>query len=280
MMMFKKFTPILTFLKKFSNKIIFSLDKRKKLVITAFVLALGLLAVQLFTFSWHYWAIIILAALTYLLSSWSLIEGLNGVEWLTVLTLPVLFTIGIGFFYFLTPVSWLVRGPIIILYGVGLYGLLLTENIFSVAAIRTIQLLRSAHAVAFLLTLIISFFLYNVILSFRFDPWFNFLLVFATSFPLLLQGLWCINLEEKITKKIWSYTLALSFVLGEIVLAFSFWPVSVAVGSLSLTTSLYILLGLSQHQVSERLFRRTINEYIGVGVAVLVVIFLTTHWGG
>ncbi len=102
MMMFKRFTPILTFLKKFSNKIIFSLDKRKKLVITAFVLALGLLTVQLFAFSWHYWAIIILAALTYLLSSWSLIEGLNGVEWLTVLALPVLFTIGIGFFYFLT----------------------------------------------------------------------------------------------------------------------------------------------------------------------------------
>jgi len=293
-MMFRKFTPILTSLTRFSNKhsffsnkhsfflnkLIFSLDKRKKFVITAFVLVLGLLVIQWFGFSGPYLAIIILALLTYLLSAWSLIEGLSGIEWLTVLILPFLFTIGVGFFYFLTPTSWLARAPMIILYGIGLYGLLLTENIFSVAAIRTIQLLRSAHAVAFLLTLVASFFLYNVILSFRFDSWFNFLLVFAASFPLLLQGLWCINLEEKITKKIWSYTLALSFVLGEIALAFSFWPVSVAVGSLSLTTGLYVLLGLSQHEISERLFRRTINEYIGVGVTVLIVIFLTTHWGG
>jgi len=272
--------PTLTLLKKFSNSVIYGLNKRKKFILTAFVLAIGLLAIQLFGFSWRYQAIIILAVLTYLLSAWSLIEGLGGIEWLTVLTLPVLFTVGVGLFYFLTPTLWLDRIPLIILYAGGIYGLLLTENIFSVAAIRTIQLLRSAHAVSFLLTLITSFFLYNIILSFRLDPWFNFGLFFATSFPLLLQGLWCINLDEKITKRIWLYSLGLSFVMGEIALVFSFWPVSVAVGSLSLTTSLYILLGLSQNYLSERLFRRTINEYIGVGIAVLLVIFLTTHWGG
>ena len=279
-MMSKKFMPILTSLTKFSDRLIYGLNKRKKFIITAFVLALGLLAIQLFGLTWRYQAIIILAVLTYFLSAWSLIEGLSGVEWLTVLTLPVLFTIGVGFFYFLTPALWIDRIPVIILYAAGVYGLLLTENIFSVAAIRTIQLLRSAHAVSFLLTLVTSFFLYNVILSFRLDSWFNFGLFFVVSFPLLLQGLWCINLEERITKKIWLYSLGLSFVIGEIALVFSFWPVSVAVGSLSLTTSLYILLGLSQNQLSERLFRRTINEYIGVGIAILIVIFLTTHWGG
>ena len=282
-MMSKKFTPILISLQRFFNKFSFSLGKRVKFVITTCFLVLCFLAIQLFDFSLfnsYFLAILVLSFLTYLLSSWSLIEGLNGVEWLTVLILPFLFTLGVGFFYFLTPNSWFARIPLIILYGAGIYSLLLTENIFSVAAIRTIQLLRSAHAVAFLLTLVTSFFLYNVILSFRLDPWFNFLFVLAASFPLFLQGLWCINLEEKITKKIWLYTLALSFVLGEIALAFSFWPVSLATGSLSLTTGLYVLLGLSQHELSERLFRRTVNEYIGVGIAVLVVIFLTTHWGG
>jgi len=106
------------------------------------------------------------------------------------------------------------------------------------------------------------------------------LLIFSISLPIFLQGLWCINLEEKLTAKTWLYSLSSALILGEIALAFSFWPVTVAVGSLSLTTSLYILLGLVQHQFSERLFRRTINEYIGVGIAILIVIFLTTHWGG
>lgn len=259
---------------------IFNLSKRKKFIITAIILTIGLVMIQVSGISWRYQAIVALAGLTYLLSAWSLIEGLSGIEWLTVLILPVLFTTGAGLFYFLTPASWLARLSVVLLYGLGMYSLLLTENIFSVAAIRTIQLIRSAHAVSFLLSLIASFFLYNVILSFRQDPWFNFLVVFLASFPLILQGLWCVNLEPKINKKIWFYSLALSLVLGEMALVFSFWPVTVVVGSLSLTTGLYIVLGLTQQYLSERLFKKTINEYIGVGIAVLIVILLTTHWGG
>lgn len=258
----------------------FKLNKRKKFIITAIVLTLGLLAIHLTGITWRYPALVILAVLTYFLSAWSLKEGLNGVEWLTVLTLPVLFTISVGLFYFLTPTSWWARVPIIILYGGGIYGLLLTENIFSVAAMRTIQLVRSAHAVSFLLTLATSFFIYNVIFSFRQPVWVNFIAVLLFSFPLILQGLWCINLEPRIEKNLWLKTVALSLVMGEMALVFSFWPVSVAVGSLSLTTTLYIALGLTQQYLNERLFKKTINEYIAVGVAVLIVILLTTRWGG
>jgi len=259
---------------------VFKLSKRKKFIITAIVLALGLLAIHLTGITWRYPALAILAVLTYFLSAWSLKEGLNGVEWFTVLALPVLFTISVGLFYFLTPTSWWVRVPMIILYGGGIYGLLLTENIFSVAAIRTIQLVRSAHAVSFLLTLATSFFIYNVIFSFRQPVWVNFIAVLLFSFPLILQGLWCINLEPKIEKSLWFKTIALSLVMGEMALVFSFWPVSVAVGSLSLTTALYITLGLTQQYLNERLFKKTINEYVAVGVAVLIVILLTTRWGG
>ena len=258
----------------------FKLDKRKKFIITAIILTLGLLVIHLGEITWCYQAIAILAVLTYFLSAWSLKEGLNGIEWLTVLALPVLFTISVGLFYFLTPTFWWARVPIIILYGGGIYGLLLTENIFSVAAIRTIQLVRSAHAVSFLLTLATSFFVYNVIFSFRQPVWVNLIAVLLFSFPLILQGLWCINLEPKIEKSLWFKTIALSLVMGEMALVFSFWPVSVAVGSLSLTTSLYITLGLTQQYLNERLFKKTINEYIAVGIAVLIVILLTTRWGG
>jgi len=259
---------------------LFKLDKRKKFIVTVITLTLGFLVIHLGGVTWRYQTIAILAILTYFLSAWSLKEGLNGIEWFTVLALPALFTISVGLFYFLTPAFWWVRVPIIILYGGGIYSLLLTENIFSVAAIRTIQLVRSAHAVSFLLTLVTSFFVYNVVFSFRQPFWINFMAVLLFSFPLILQGLWCINLEPKIEKSLWLKTIALSLVMGEMALVFSFWPVSVAVGSLSLTTTLYITLGLTQQYLNERLFKKTINEYIGVGIVVLVVILLTTHWGG
>jgi len=256
------------------------ISKRQRFIISATLLSFGLLAIQLANVSWRYQAIFGLTILTYLLSAWSLREGVSGIEWLTVLILPTLFTAGVGLFYFLLPSSWLARLPVAALYGLGLYALLLTENIFSVATIRNIQLLRAAHAVGFLLTLLTAFFLYNTILSFRFSFWLNFIFVFLASFPLFIQGLWSVKLEEKISGQIWFYSLALSLIVAEGALALSFWPVTVSADSLALITVMYVVLGLTQHYLSQRLFRRTINEYLTVGIIVLAVILITTHWGG
>lgn len=269
MTMFKKFLPISI-----------SLHKRQKFILTAVILAAGLLAIQVTNIPWRYQAIGALAVLTYLLSAWSLVEGLTKIKWFTVLTLPVLFTAGVGLFYFLLPARWLARLPVALAYGLGIYVLLLTENIFSVAAIRTIQLLRAAHAVGFLLTLVTAFFLYDTILSFRLDSWFNFLFVGVVSLPLLICGLWSINLEEGIGRKTWLYSFSLSLILAEMALAFSFWPVTVVTGSLFLVTTMYIILGLTQLEFSQKLFRRSIYEYLGVGIVVLLIMLFTTHWGG
>lgn len=256
------------------------ISKRQKFIISAALLSIGLLAIQLANISWRYQAIFGLTFLTYLLSVWSLREGISGIEWLTVLILPTLFTAGVGLFYFLLPSGWLARLPVAALYGLGLYALLLTENIFSVAAIRNIQLLRAAHAVGFLLTLLTAFFLYDTILSFRLSFWLNFIFVFLVSLPLFIQGLWSVNLEERISGQIWFYSLALSLIVAEGALALSFWPVTVSAGSLALITIMYVVLGLTQHYLSQRLFKRTINEYLTVGIIVLAVILITTHWGG
>lgn len=256
------------------------LTKRIKFVITAVLLSAGLFIIQLANVSWRYQAICFLTILTFLLSAWSLKEGLTGIKWLTVLILPTLFTAGVGLFYFLLPSAWLARLPVAGLYGLGLYALLLTENIFSVAAIRNIQLFRAANAVGFLLTLLTAFFLYDTILSFRLSFWLNFLLVFLLSLPLFIQGLWSVNLEEKISQQILFYSLALSLIVAEGALALSFWPVTVSAGSLALITIMYVVLGLTQYYLSQRLFKKTINEYLTVGIIVFAVIILTTHWGG
>ena len=262
------------------NFLLGRINKRGKIIINTAFLSLGFLWVGISEIFWRFRAIAILSCLTYFLSAWSLIDSLRGIGWFTILTLPTFFTAGVGFFYFLLPAAWYTRIPVVILYGLGIYVLLLVGNIFSVASIRTIQLLRSAQAVGFLLTLITSFFLYDTILSFRLSFWVNFFLIVLISFPLIIQALWSVNLEEKITFRLFIYAFALSLIQGEIVTAFSFWPLSITVCSLALTTSLYISLGLTQNYLVQRLFSKTINEYIGVGLAVLLVIFLTTHWGG
>lgn len=256
------------------------MSKRRKIIITSFLLSLGLLIVQWQVTSYRYWAILLLGLLTYLLSAWSLKEGLDGVEWVTVLTLPPLFTVGMGLFYFLLPDAWLARVAIVLLYALGIYILLLTENIYSVATIRNIQLLRAAQASGFLLTLVAAFFLFDTVFSFRLSPWLNSGIIFVLGVLLFFQGLWPATLEKRISAKLFSTSLVLGLVLAQVTLGISFWPLTVSTSSLFLITVLYILLGLMQNQLQDRLFPKTVREYLWLGVIVFLTIFLTTGWGG
>ncbi len=256
------------------------MTKRRKFLLVSFLLALGLVATQLVQVEFRYHALVVLVFLAYGLSAWSLFDDLKRVEWVTVLTLPTLYPVSVGLFYFLLPEGVLSRVFVLGLFGVGMYALLLTENIFSVAAIRTIQLLRAAHAVGFLIALVTAFFLYDTMWSFRWPAWMNGLWVMGFSFLLFLQGLWSAELSEgSISKRTWLFGILTSFALAEVAVGLSFWPVSIAVGSLFLVSMFYVALGISQQYFMGRLFAKTLQEYIGVGVVVLLTLTLLTQWG-
>src|SRR3990172_3721344 len=207
------------------------MSKRTRMALTALVLTLGILSIQSVDVDNRYQAIGILAGLAYGLSAWSFSEDLKGIGWLTVLILPVLYPVSVALFYFLLPDRLLSRLMIMTIFGTGMYALLLTENIFNVAAIRTIQLLRAAHAVGFLLTLMVAFFLWDTIFSFRLYGWWNALLVGVTAWPLAVQTLWSVNLEEKLTPPVIWGSVVVSWGLFALSLMISFWPVTITVRS-------------------------------------------------
>lgn len=163
----------------------------------------------------------------------------------------------------------------LLLFAVGQYALLLTANIFSVAAIRTIALFRAASAVGFVMTLATGFLLYNTLLSFRFQFWVNGIVVAIISFLLLIPALWSVGLAESVSKKVLTFGFWLAVMSGLLAIGISFWPVSIAVASLFLTTSLYVYMGISQHYFSQKLFTRTIWEYVTVGLVVLITMLVT-----
>lgn len=254
--------------------------KRQKFVLTAATLAVGVGGIQLASLELRYVLVGLLTGLTWAMSAWSLKEGLNGVEWLTVLLPPTLFTAGVGLFYILLPSHWAAKVAIFVLFAVGQYAQLLTANIYSVAAIRTIALFRSANAVGFVMTILTGFLLYNTVLSFRLGFWFIGPLVAIVSGLLALPALWSVNLEPTVSVEIRAYTFWLGILIGLLAIAVSFWPVGTTVYSLFLTTVLYVYLGLTQHQLSQRLFRRTVWEYVTVGLVVLTTMLITAGWGG
>lgn len=256
-----------------------SMTKRKKLGLVAILLTLGILGIQSVEVESRYQTIGLLAGAAYALSVWAMLEDLKGIEWLTTMILPVLYPVSVALFYFLLPERILTRTLIVGLFGLGMYALLLTENIFNVASIRTIQLLRAAHAVGFLLTLLVAFFLWDTIFSFRLSPWWNGLLVGISAWPLALSTLWSVNLEEKLTPPVMWGSLAISWALLVFSLLISFWPVTITVASLFLVTALYVGLGIGQQHLAGRLFKKTLQEYLWVGVIVLTAVFFLARWG-
>lgn len=249
------------------------------MVLSALFLSLGLVGVQSLPLEIRYILIMGLGLASWLFSGWALKEGLNGIEWVTSILPSVLFTIAVGMFYILLPAAWWARLLIAVVFAVGQYALLLTANIFSVAAIRTIALFRAASAVGFVMSLITGFFLFDTIFSFRmFFPLIG-LSVATASFLLLLPALWSVELLPKISSRVASYSLWMAIFMGIVAMSIAFLPVSISVSALFLSTVLYVFLGIAQHQFADRLFARTVGEYVTVGVAVTITMLATVGWG-
>jgi len=145
-----------------------------------------------------------------------------------------------------------------------------------VSSFKTIALLRAARGVGFVMTLVITFLIYDAILSLRQNIFISSGLVFVSSFLLFLQGFWSIDLEERFDKKLFVMTLISALIMLEINAMLFFWPATVVVGSLFLTSGVYLLLGLGQAKLEERLFPSVIREYLTVGIVVLIGMFLLT----
>lgn len=246
----------------------------------AVILTTGLVVTQLLNSDSRFLIIGSLAVSSYLLSVWALREDLSGVGWFTLFVLPTMYTLAVGLSYFLLPVRWITRLPVALLYALGIYALLLTENIYNVAAARTIQLLRAAHAVGFLFTLITAFLLCQTFLSFHLPFYLNFLGIFLIAFPLILQALWCVNLEEGITYDTAKYSFFFSLIVAEIALAFSFWPINLSLWALFLVATIYALLGVGQQHLAGRLFRKTAIEFFLVPVLIFLILLFSAKWGG
>lgn len=259
---------------------IFSISKRAKFILNSLFLSGGFVGINFLSNEYRFVAIAALTAATALLFVWALWEGLGLNATLLTLILPSLFTLGVGLFWFLLPTTVFARLPMVILYGLGIYALGLTSNIYTVSAIRTIALMRAAKGVGFVLSLLVAFLIFDAILSIRVNLISHFGLIFIASFLIFLQGVWVGRGKKQMDRKILVKSLVFSLGVGQIGLLLYFWPVTVVVGSLFLTIGVYVLLGLGQADEEGRLFRATVREYLLVGMIVFLAMLFATRWGG
>ncbi|KKR11979.1 MAG: hypothetical protein UT39_C0001G0034 [Candidatus Woesebacteria bacterium GW2011_GWA1_39_21] len=257
------------------------MDKRKRFIISSAILTATLITVQLLeNQTYKFICIALLGVLLVILFWWSLREGLKSKISFLILVLPLYYSIGSAVFWFLLPKSLWVTTFVSIFYGVSIYALFLTANVYSVSYLKTIALYRAAKGVGFLLTLIAFFLTLDGIISLRLSYLIIGPLVFVLTFPLYLQGFWTTTLESNMNPKAVNMALVASLLQAQVSIVLFFWPVSVIVGSLFLTIFFYIVMGLGQSEIEGRLFSQTVREYLMVGTVVFIVMLLSTSWSG
>ena len=255
-----------------------TVSKRQILVLFSILMTGGLTVSLLSEGRSLYLLSLLLAVAAGLVTVWVLRKDLAGIKYFVLPILPFFFTFAMALFFQLLLEMWLTRLPFMAVYGVSIYLIFLNQNVYNIASIRTIALLRAAHSVGLLFTLISVFIISNVTFSLRFN--FVILTVILTVICglMIFQTLWSFELEDLLTKRLLKMTLVLALIVGQVVLTLSFWPAEPTVSAIVVTTAVYVLLGLSQAFYADRLFRRTAIEYISLGVGVFLLLFLTTSW--
>lgn len=277
------------------------MTKRQKFFIATFILLIGVIIIRLGLGQFLPWRgrVVIFTISSILISLWALHdEDFKGIEWFTLPILPTSLAIGSILVYPLLPTrlenllwitlspdtslifGFLVRMLFLILFSVSYYASLLTGNIYNVAAVRSIQLLRVAHSIGFLLTVMSGLFFFLVISSLHLNSSINFILISLISFFLSIQAIWSINLEPKIGENVRNFSLLVALVIGEISWILSFWPLTVSMFALFLTAIFYELVGIIQYEMGEKLNPKIANEFIVVAIAVFLLTILVTEWGG
>lgn len=274
------------------------MQKRAKFVLVSLITALMLWISSLLPVDYQFGLTLAVSGLVYILTVWVLFEDLKGIEWVTLLILPVIFTFGSALFANFLPnsvprlfgrvfevetamlLAKVFRFIYYILFGVGLYGIILVENIFSVASIRTIQLFRAARSVNFILTLVSSLFLFTVVLSLKIPFWLIFILVFVVSLLLSFPSFWSVDLKNNQTGEIWRFSLMVGWLVGCFAIAVAFSPVKPFMGGLMITSLFYSLLGVLEQRLSSRVYLESVIEYVATVVIIVIIGVLTTSWTG
>lgn len=247
--------------------------RREKFVFFAIILGILLWLIQLTPVEYRYLAIAAFGVIAYFISALALKDDLQAREWFVILPLPALYSLVLGAFYFLLPTNFWSMIMILGFFVFGAYSLFLTGNIFSVAKGRTIQLVNAAQAIALFFAIVISLLGTQTIFSFNLPFYWNFLAIFGLHFPLALTIAWSVNLEEKISLEIWQLSVFSALIIAEVALLLSFLPMAVWNIALLIMAFFYLILGIIQIYLKEKLFRRAIAEYLLLA-AFIVVMFI------
>lgn len=273
MMMWLMFLPVLI-----------TMDKRVRYVISSVVSAIGFWSFLTLPYESRYFGLLAGVVLM-VFCFWfglGIIFTTDFFNRMMTAMLPVLFFISFGMFAVLLPNSWWLTLLVSLFFGVIVYVMFLVENVFWVAiGFRTVPLYRAAYTVGLIIMIMTAFMAFNSLYSFKMSPWLNFVAVGVIGIWLFLYHFWSVAIEladDGKKQRRWAYALISGLSLAEIALVLSFWPIGIFKTSVYLVSMVYVLAGLIQAAIRDRLFKRIWLQYVWIAVAIVLAVVVTTSW--
>lgn len=255
------------------------LSKRQKLVFGTVFLTLCLLASEIFSGVNHIFVGFILSLVTTLVIYLILRKDISGPSHYPLLILPFFYTLSVSAFYLLIPPRLISIIILTAFYAFGLYSLFLTQNIFAVSSVKTINLLRSARIVSFVITVLVHFLMVNIIFSLRLPVYITPILIGVLVGLLNMQSLWVYLMDRTQIKELISYSAIIGFLLMQLSFVLAIWPIDASIYSIFLTGIFYTYSGLSHAWFEKRLFKGVLWEYIWVGFLSIFILVAFAKWG-
>lgn len=254
------------------------IEKRIRFAISTVALTLLLLVSTFFFFDKASFFIPLLIVASYGASFFSLFEGIEKIEWYMLFLMPVLLSVAMYLFYFLFPVRWLTRIPFILIYGISMYAVLLSSNIFNVGVEKNLQLYRAGFSVNYLIQTMVFFFLGNVLVSFHWGFLANALVFGLLSGGMSLQLYWSIRLDMHLRKEVVNHAWLTALLVAQGSLLLSFLPLQESIFALVLAVLYYCIAGLTHLHLDDRLFKHSVSEYTTILIVILAILFLSISW--
>lgn len=254
------------------------IEKRIRILIATAVITAIMFVSTFLLFDSSIYVLPILLLITIFATYFSLLEGIERIEWFTLFIMPVFTVLALYFFYFLLPVRWLTRLPFLIFFGISVYANLLVSNIFNVGVEKSLQLYRAAFTVNYFYQTLLLFIISNLIFSLKLSFFENGLLIFGIVGVSAIQLLWSIKLDPFIEKRVVRYGLLIGWVIAQTSVVISFVPLQSTISALVISSGYYVIGGLVYMYLDSRLFKETIREYLFVLIFILLVTFLSISW--
>ncbi len=193
------------------------------------------------------------------------------------LTVPMLLLVGGGYTFLL--IQETVALQIAAVIATGLFFFLFEKNlsIFLFQPAKYIPF--SLEHIAMYCNVIASFFVYVSLFIFSIlrltHLRYIFIIAVCVTALLVWQTFWIQKIAWQKAK--W-FVLVLTLVIGQVVVAVYYWPVSFFVSGILVTLLLYVLLHLSRHHLTDTLTKHIVWRYLITGSIALIVLLVTAQW--